>query len=1000
MSDRPSYNLGGLNIDLARHIDEVCRRFEAAWREERQPRIDDYLDDVLDEWHPALRAELSALERELRLSEETMPRPGTGSATNPEPPAALPGIADAPTVAPGTSGTLPLPGVAPPAIHEDATLPPRGDFTGDRPRSPHDQHTASVLGQATASTLIEPTHVRYFGDYEIVREIARGGMGIVFQARQISLGRPVALKMILAGQLANETDVRRFYTEAEAAANLDHPGIVPIFEVGQHEGQHFFSMGFVQGQSLSLRLAGGPLPIREAAELIRRVSEAIEYAHQRGVIHRDLKPANILLDQNGNPRVTDFGLAKRLQTESDLTGSGQIMGTPSYMPPEQAGGKRGSVGPAADVYSLGATLYALLTGRPPFQATSAMDTVLMVISDEPVPPRRLNTSIPRDLETICLKCLEKEPGKRYATAAVLAEDLRRYLAGEPITARPVGPAERSWRWCKRNPWLAGALGSAAALLVAVVGVQARANSQLRSANAETQAALARSEAVGTFLVEAFRSPDPSQDGRNIKVADVLEKAAEKLDKEFAGSQATKGYLLDVLGTTYAGLGLYDRAVSLFTKAAAVSELALGSDHPDTLASRGNLAVAYERAGRTSEAIALDEETLKLREAKLGPDHPNTLMSRNNLAIDYFDAGRLSEAIVLEEATLRLREAKLGSDHLDTLYSRHNLAMYYQNAGRMSEAIALDEATLKLREALLGPDHPDTLKSRNNLAIAYRKAGRLLEAIALDEGTLRLREAKLGYDHPDTLNSRGNLALDYGDGGSLSEAIALHEATLELQEVKLGIDAGDTLRNRIHLAIDYEEAGGSREPISLQEERLKLCEAKSGPNHPSTLQSRNNLAQAYESIGRWVEAERLYRETSARRRNSDHPDAGLLAGDLVGLGRLLLRQSRWAEAEPLLRKSLDIRNLAGGRGRYHALNLLGGALLGQGRYVDAEPLIVQGYEGMKPRGASIAVGERSSLREAGERVVRLYEAWGKPEQAAAWKAKLGMSDLPADVFAPP
>ena len=254
-----------------------------------------------------------------------------------------------------------------------------------------------MLGQGPSATpeSREPARIRYFGDYEIIRELARGGMGVVFQARQISLNRPVALKMILAGQLADETDVKRFYTEAEAAANLDHPGIVPIYEVGQHEGQHYFSMGFVEGQSLSQRLADGPLPPREAAALMRRRSaEAIEYAHQRGVIHRDLKPGNILLDRNGNPRVTDFGLAKKLKGDSGLTGSGQIMGTPSYMPPEQAGGKRGEVGPAADVYALGATLYALVTGRPPFQAATAMDTVLQVISDEPVPPRRLNAVDP------------------------------------------------------------------------------------------------------------------------------------------------------------------------------------------------------------------------------------------------------------------------------------------------------------------------------------------------------------------------------------------------------------------------------------------------------------------------------------------------------------------------------------------------------------------------------------------------------------------------------
>ena len=311
-------------------------------------------------------------------------------------------------------------------------------------------------------------HVHYFGDYEIIREIARGGMGVVFQARQVSLNRPVALKMILAGQLATDTDVKRFYTEAEAAAGLDHPGIVPIFEVGQHDGQHFFSMGFVEGQSLADRLAGGVLPPREATELVRRITKAVQFAHERGVIHRDLKPANILLDQNGNPRITDFGLAKKVAGDSALTGSGQIMGTPSYMPPEQAGGKRGDVGPAADIYSLGATLYALVAGRPPFQAATAMDTVIQVLSDEPMPPRRLNASIPRNLETICLKCLQKDPARRYSSAAALAEDLRRFLAGEPIAARPVTAWERAVKWARRRPATAALLGLVA--LVSALGL--------------------------------------------------------------------------------------------------------------------------------------------------------------------------------------------------------------------------------------------------------------------------------------------------------------------------------------------------------------------------------------------------------------------------------------------------------------------------------------------------------------------------------------------------
>ncbi len=501
MSDRPSHNLGGLDIDLARRIDEVCRRFEADWREGRRPRIEDYLVGVSQEGRPALRAELEALERELRPSEETVARPEAGPTTAPGPQtASSPSmVAEAPTIVPGTPPTPSRMDAAPSSVHEEATVPP-----GNPPRSPHEEPTAAVLGQdsSAAPGASEPTRIRDFGDYEITRELARGGMGVVFLARQMSLNRTVALKMILAGQLANETDVKRFYTEAEAAANLDHPGIVPIFEVGQHEGQHYFSMGFVEGQSLAQKVATGPLPSREAAESVVQIAEAVQYAHDKGVIHRDLKPANVLLNANGRPRVTDFGLAKRLQSDSGITASGQIMGTPSYMPPEQAQG-RAHIGPLADVYSLGAVLYCVLTAHPPFQASNSMDTLIQVLEKEPPAPRDLNAAIPMDLETICLKCLRKEPHRRYGTARELAEDLKRFLAGEPILARPVGRLEMLAKWARRRPAIASL--SAAVIVIGLVGlsgilwqwreaVAARIDAQEQAGIAKEQSRIAKEQA--------------------------------------------------------------------------------------------------------------------------------------------------------------------------------------------------------------------------------------------------------------------------------------------------------------------------------------------------------------------------------------------------------------------------------------------------------------------------------------------------------------------------
>lgn len=304
----------------------------------------------------------------------------------------------------------------------------------------------TLAGPAPSANL--PANLRYVGDYELLDEIARGGMGVVYRAKQASLSRVVAVKMILAGNLADESAVRRFRQEAAAAAALDHPHIVPIYEVGEQEGRHYFSMGYVPGTSLADRLKNGPLPANEAAQLVQTIAEAVQYAHEQGVIHRDLKPANILLDEQGRPRVTDFGLAKVSSQDQSLTKTGQAVGTPGYMPPEQV--QNDEIGPTADVYALGAILYALLTGRPPFQAATPLDTMLQVISAEPASPRTLNPAVPRDLETIALKCLEKRTEWRYLTARDLAAELKRFLNNEPITARPPGIVERGWRWLDKQ----------------------------------------------------------------------------------------------------------------------------------------------------------------------------------------------------------------------------------------------------------------------------------------------------------------------------------------------------------------------------------------------------------------------------------------------------------------------------------------------------------------------------------------------------------------------
>jgi WD40 repeat protein/predicted Ser/Thr protein kinase len=363
--------------------------------------------------------------------------------------------------------------------HVDSANATVDDATVDDEPRPHDQprrtpgattdsELTTQFSQGEDDELANGTRIRYIGDYEIKRELGRGGMGVVYLAKQLSLNRLVALKMIRAGLWAEAAEVRRFKNEAEAIANLDHPGIVSIYEVGQFQGRQYFSMQLVEGPSLDKVLDGFRAWPRKAAWLVAEIAQAVHHAHQRGILHRDLKPSNILLDPQGKPRITDFGLAKRLEADSSLSVSGSILGTPSYMSPEQASAQRGMITTATDVYGLGALLYAVLTGRPPFQGDSVMDTLQQVREQSPEPPRKVDSHVNRDLETICLKCLDKDPKRRYGSADAVADDLDRFLHGDPILARRTNVPERVAKWARRKPAIAALVGLL--LLVATTGL--------------------------------------------------------------------------------------------------------------------------------------------------------------------------------------------------------------------------------------------------------------------------------------------------------------------------------------------------------------------------------------------------------------------------------------------------------------------------------------------------------------------------------------------------
>jgi serine/threonine-protein kinase len=483
--------------------------------------------------------------------------------------------------------------------------------------------------------------VRYFGDYELLEAIAHGGMGIVYKARQVSLNRLVALKMILRGELATPRDVARFRAEAEAAANLNHPHIVSIYEVGEHDGQQYYAMRFIEGTSLT------PHPRAEApreARLVATVARAVYYAHQHGILHRDLKPSNILVDPAGVPHVADFGLAKRVDAGVSLTESGAVIGTPRYMAPEQAAGRK-DLTVAADVYSLGVVLYERLTGQTPFAGDTPLEILRQVREIEPPRPSSIAPGLNRDLETICMKCLEKEPAKRYRSAEALAEDLERWLRGEPIQARPVGQAERAWRWCRRNPVVASlttavvftlATGIAVSTYYAVDARREKNRADEKATLADERAAQADEFASAVLKAKEEEELAGKQATNAMEVAyDVILKADDLL-KDKAEMGPFRKQLLDSAMKRFNNISraLVDSGKADRTMAAAIQRMG----------------IFYEQMGRSGDAVRAYKDALRVFE-HLIRENPDEDRNRSNAAICYDNLGEMGREVEPDPAVL-------------------------------------------------------------------------------------------------------------------------------------------------------------------------------------------------------------------------------------------------------------------------------------------------------------------------------------------------------------
>lgn len=874
-------------LESLRTIHRICTRFEEQWGTSSAPTIEQLLEENKGVDDTKLLCALIQAELEIRCEAGESPRIEEYQAR--------------------------FPGMT--AVIEDA-------FRADEPDEISDQHSPDSVeaGRQTHDQAMDatPTVVRTglmsssvpfrLGPYEILDEIARGGMGVVYRARHLMLRRIVALKVILAGRLASETELVRFRQETRAVAALDHPGVVPIYDVGESHGYHYFAMPMVEGANLADLILERPLPPVDAAKLVAAIADTIDFAHRRGIIHRDLKPRNILLDRQGQPRVTDFGLAKLAFSEessSDIhmslsgpTGTGQILGTPSYMAPEQAQGQAEQITLLADVYSLGALMYALMTGRPPFQAATPIETLRQVIEREPVPPRKLNPGIPIDLETIVLKCLSKSPAQRYSSAAALGADLQRFLDGLPITARRVPFWTHIVRWTIRQPVVAGLLSIV--VITILMGATIATRFYLRARENATEAdknfAYAQ-DAVRQYLAAVGSSPELKVQGLETLRKTLISTARDFYARLAENQRSNPRSRMD-LAQTLKELGkidsdLNDQASALqhYQAMDAVWEELLREDpeNPEYQRWRSNsqmlIGVMYRNRGNIQEATRFLESAYEMR-SQLVAAHPQDRMYRIEWAlmmVNLWDhASRLDQKEAVErwlnEAT-KLCEDLMSEPAADVEIEQTFVAPLtavgaaYLNRGDASKSLKFFAAARDLAQKVVQaiPEAPDRqlelARCAVNMAQVLPAVHRENDARAMFAEASEILE-KLAREHPLVGEYRYGLAVNSLNLGvvefNLEKWDNAEAAFLKASQLldQLHLQEPDNLTYRLDRAQNWTNLGNTafmREKYddaerfysdSIDEHRKLIEQNPLNIAMQSSLEAtRGNLAQVYTRSGR-------------------------------------------------------------------------------------------------------------------------------------------------------
>jgi tetratricopeptide (TPR) repeat protein/tRNA A-37 threonylcarbamoyl transferase component Bud32 len=765
-----------------------------------------------------------------------------------------------------------------------------------------------------------------FGDYDLLEEIARGGMGVVYRARQKSVNRLVAVKRIRAGTLASAEEVQRFRNEAAAVAHMDHPHIVPLYEVGAHDGQPYFSMKLIEGRSLAEQLDRYKADFKAAARLLARIARAVHYAHQRGVLHRDLKPSNVLLDANDLPYVTDFGLAKRVEANSDLTQSGMLVGTPSYMAPEQANGQRQGLTTAADVYGLGAVLYALICGRPPFLGETVLETLEQVKGQEPVRPSARNPRVDRELDAVCLKCLEKDANRRYASAEALAEDLDRWLRGEAIAARPAGAAKLLWRWGRRHRI---AIGVAVCLMLTLTALAGSAGWVLRDRAVrgwETE------QAANAALEEA----DTWQQARRLPEALAAARRAAWLIDSGVASET----VAERVHARRDDLELVEKLENVRLEMTAVDE-----GHFDYARSNRLYGEAFRGAGLDVEALPPDQVGESIRKTTVavelaaaldhwafthGPDNPKAASWKHLL--------RVARAADPDPDRSRLRDALMQADKktlMDLATADTALRFLPSTLCMLTTALrqagADQNAVTLLREAQRR--HPDDFWINTDLAMAFlpSQPHHLEESLRFFTVALALR--------PQSPGAHYNVGFALGVRGDLDEAIAQFQEAIRLKDdyaqAHYNLGSTQAKKGQLDAAIaEFREAIRFKKDLASAHQNLGFALAKKGKLDEAIFEYReairlktdnalahNNLGNALNDKGLLVDAIAEYRE--AVRLKKDYPEAH------GNLGSALIRNGHQDEGIAEYREAVRLKpELAGTH------NNLGAALRDNGQHSEA------------------------------------------------------------------